>query len=304
MISLDSNEDCLPDIALDMAGHSVRGKVRSENQDHFLIADLKRLLTVRSSNVTHEECDRLVSSKTGHLLVVADGMGGHTGGDVASTTAVQSCAQYVLDMMHWFLKLSADDENDFLDELSDCLKLVQKRLWRRQKDEYDRMGTTLTLAYLLGGRMYVVHAGDSRCYLFRDGHLQQLTTDHTLAQKLVDDGALTPDDAKKSRWRHMLWNCVGGGSDVVDPEVSKVVLEPNDTILLCSDGVTGMIDDAEIRNIIDAAKSSDQAVKRLVDASNEAGGKDNITAVVTRVQGDATKSAEGFGDTLRDTDEA
>lgn len=91
--------------------------------------------------------------------------------------------------MHWFLKLRAESEDDFLEELSDCLKVVQKRLWSASSDTHYRMGTTVTLAYVLWPKLFLVHAGDSRCYLLRSGQLRQLTTDHTLAQQMIECGA-------------------------------------------------------------------------------------------------------------------
>jgi protein phosphatase len=130
--------------------------------------------------------------------------------------------------------------------------------------------------------MYVVHAGDSRCYLLRNGELSQLTTDHTFAQKLLDENAITPEQAATSRWRHVLWNCVGGGEKRVTTEVTKTMLKPADTILLCSDGLTGMLSDTEIKTVVAGAASSREAVDRLISAANEAGGLDNISVIVAR----------------------
>lgn len=267
---------------IDAAGISDIGRIRSRNQDRFLIADLKRLLTIHDSNLPLDDCNRLFGACTGYLLVVADGMGGHQEGDTASTTAVELCARYTLDMMHWFLKLSADSEDDFLEELSDCLRVVQERLWSASGDSQHRMGTTVTIAYVLWPRLYLVHAGDSRCYLLRDSQLRQLTTDHTLAQQLIESGALSLEDAANSRWRHVLWNCVGGGDHVVQPEVSKVFLRNGDSIMLCSDGLTNMVDEGVIISVLQSSDSSKSAVRELVDRANQNGGRDNTTVVVAR----------------------
>jgi protein phosphatase len=191
----------------------------------------------------------------------------------------------VLDMMHWFLKLSLEKEEHCLDELSDCLRSIQRRLWSDSRNLDDRMGTTVTMAYVLWPRMYIVHAGDSRCYVLRNGTLRQLTTDHTFAQRLVEDGALSAEDAELSRWRHVLWNCVGGGDELVQPEVSKVDLHENDAILLCTDGLTEMCDDDEILRVLEARGSCGECVEELVRRANAAGGKDNVTAVLARFPG-------------------
>lgn len=146
-----------------------------------------------------------------------------------------------------------------------------------------RMGTTVTMAYLLWPRMFVVHAGDSRCYLLRDGELKQLSTDHTIAQQLVNAGGMTPDDAALSTWRFVLWNCVGGGEQQVRPEAVRCQLKDEDVVLLCSDGLTGMIDDSEIASIIEKPSSSEKTTQSLIDAANQAGGKDNISVIVCRI---------------------
>jgi len=267
----------------DVAGSSDIGQKRSENQDHFLIASLRRQMLVEQTDVPGKQQEELYGCQEGRLLVVADGMGGHHGGEQASRTAVESCAQYVLDMMQWFLKLAPGNEEDFEEELSDCLKSVQRKIWKQGGSNIGRMGTTVTMAYLIWPRMFVVHAGDSRCYLLRGGELKQLTTDHTIAQQLVDSGGMTPDDAALSNWRHVLWNCVGGGDEQVRPEAVRCQLKHDDVIVLCSDGLTGMIDDSDIASIIDKSSSSKDATGRLIDAANKAGGKDNISVVVCRI---------------------
>ncbi|MGB7327340.1 MAG: protein phosphatase 2C domain-containing protein [Rubripirellula sp.] len=267
----------------DVAGASDVGQKRTENQDHFLVANLRRQLVVEQTNVASKRQAELFGCQEGKLLVVADGMGGHVGGEKASRTAVEACARYVLDMMQWFLKLSPGNEQDFEQELSECLKVVQRNIWSDSGAEVRRMGTTVTMAYVLWPRMFVVHAGDSRCYLLRDGSLKQLTTDHTIAQQLVESGGLAPEDAANSSWRHVLWNCVGGGKAQVQPEAMRCNLRHDDVIFLCSDGLTGMVDESEVVSIITAAASSDAATKKLIDAANDAGGTGNISVIVCRI---------------------
>ncbi len=267
----------------DIFGASDTGKRRTENQDHFLVAELRRHLLVLQTDIQAKQNEELYGCQEGSLLMVADGMGGHHGGEQASRTAVESSARYVLDMMQWFLKLSADNEQDFEDELSDCLRSVQEQVWTVGGSHGCRMGTTVTMAYVIWPRLFVVHAGDSRCYLLRDGTLKQLTTDHTIAQQLIDSGGMSPDDEALKSWRHVLWNCVGGGDQRVRPEAMRCRLQYDDVLLLCSDGLTGMVDDAQIAKTIAKANSSELATRRLIDAANQAGGQDNISVVVCRV---------------------
>ncbi|MEO8269753.1 MAG: protein phosphatase 2C domain-containing protein [Aureliella sp.] len=265
-----------------ISGASDIGKQRFENQDHFLVASLRRQLVVEQTDVSQSLHDELFGCQEGKLLVVADGMGGHSGGEIASRTAIEASARYVLDMMQWFLKLSPNNEQEFENELSDCLTTIQEQIWVRGGKHERQMGTTVTMAYLLWPRMFVIHAGDSRCYLLRDNELIQLTTDHTIAQQLIDSGGLAADDAAVAHWRHVLWNCVGGDRQV-RPEALRCPLKPNDIVILCSDGLTGMIDDSQIVSIVKSSNTSKQATARLIDAANSAGGHDNVTAIVCRI---------------------
>ena len=144
------------------------------------------------------------------------------------------------------------------------------------------MGTTLTMAYVVWPRLYVVHAGDSRCYLFRGGRLEQITTDHTMAQQLVERGVLTPEEAQESRLSHVLWNCLGGNSHELQPEVHKAGLTLGDTLLLCTDGLTGPLRDQDLIETLQHDLPAQETCQRLVSAANSAGGPDNITVVVAR----------------------
>ncbi len=146
--------------------------------------------------------------------------------------------------------------------------------------ELHGMGTTLTLAYSLNDVLFVAHVGDSRCYLRRHGSLYRLTRDHTLVEEMVRRGALAAEDVAQNRWRHVVTNFVGGDTAEVKVEVHKVQLEGGDRVLLCSDGLTEMLPEEEINQILHAEPEPEQACRRLVARANEAGGRDNITAVV------------------------
>jgi len=258
------------------------GRVRETNEDHFLIAHLNRSMRVRQASLALLDDTRLLGRTEGHLLVVADGMGGHAAGQVASRIAVDTLVRYVLTLMPWFDHLPRDHEGSIQEELTRALEQCEDRVWNDQEANPRRagMGTTLTLAYVLGPRLHVLHAGDSRCYLLRDASLEQITTDHTMAREMVDAGAWKEGEAERSRASHWLMNVVGGDSRSVRPEIHRLDLVDRDRLLLCSDGLTDSVPDDRICEILREHEDGAVCCQALVAAANEAGGKDNITAVV------------------------
>ncbi|HET9866852.1 MAG TPA: SpoIIE family protein phosphatase, partial [Nitrospira sp.] len=134
--------------------------------------------------------------------------------------------------------------------------------------------------------LYVVHVGNGRCYLLRRGVLEQITTDHTLAQQLVESGMLGPEEATSSRLSQVLWNAIGGDLEELSPDVYKAELQRGDTLLLCTDGLTAHVPDAVIRSYLQVQEAAQDTCRKLIDAANEAGGTDNITAIVARFDRD------------------
>jgi len=269
---------------MDVFGLSDVGKVREVNEDQFLIADLNKSMLIHQTSLNLDDHTRLFGGSQGKLLLVADGMGGHVAGQRASSLAVDTITRYVLNTMSWFMQLGAEQEDDLREELKSALERCQERIEDEaaQQRAHRGMGTTLTLAYLLWPRLYVVHAGDSRCYLLRGGRLEQITTDHTVAQQMVAAGALPAEKAPETRWSHVLWNCIGGGSHELSPEVHKVTLQIGDTLLLCTDGLSGEVGNDRILEILRLNVSAEETCRRLVEAAHQVGAPDNITAVVAR----------------------
>ena len=267
---------------MDCQGLTDVGKVRKVNEDQFLLADLNKSMLIHQTSLSHDEHTRLFGTSQGKLMLVADGMGGQAAGEQASRIAVETLAHYVINTRDWFYRQCEEQEADLKDELKEALEECQRRLQAAVKARPDLggMGTTLTLAYLLWPRLYVVHAGDSRCYLLRGSRLEQVTHDHTMAQQLVDRGVLPVEDAKESRWSHVLWNCIGGGSSDLSPEVHKATLKLGDTLLLCTDGLTTSLNDEQIKAILDRKLGAAETCRQLVEAANAQGGRDNITVVV------------------------
>src|SRR4051794_9114348 len=217
------------------------------------------------------------------LLVIADGMGGHAAGEVASSVAVT-------------LLSSLDEDSpggDLLDDLSGAVRSANAHLrdMVRGDPELDGMGTTLTALLRAGSRFGLVHVGDSRGYLLRDGELQQITRDHTFVQTLVDEGRITAEEADHHPQRNLITNTVDG-RDQLDLDLSVREARAGDRYLLCSDGLSGVVSEETLRDALAENADPQAAVEQLVDLALRGGGPDNITAIVADVvEVDASPSA-------------
>jgi protein phosphatase len=276
---------------MDCHGQTDAGRVRESNEDQFLLADLNKSMLIHQTSLSLEDHTRLFGSTHGQLLLVADGMGGHRGGRRASTLAVEAVTHYVLNTMPWFFRLAKGQEADLNEELRASVEECQRVIETASAAEPERptMGTTLTMAYLLWPRLYVVHAGDSRCCILRGNQLHQVTRDHTIAQRMVEQGALTAEQAEGSRWSHVLWNCIGGGTHELNPDVYKAQLQIGDTLLLCTDGLTKVVPEKEIVKILGEHRSAAETCRHLISAANAHGGPDNITVVVAHFRDSAAE---------------
>jgi serine/threonine protein phosphatase PrpC len=265
-------------------GLTDKGQARPSNEDQFLIAELVKALHVAQTSVPQPPLQQ--STDRCYLFVVADGIGGNAGGPRASALAVDSVEQFVLESWQWSDRLRGREDDVVFAEFRRALGRANSRVLAEASSHpgLGGMGTTLTLAFCLNADLFVAHAGDSRCYLFRQRHLYRLTADHTLAEEMVRSGALSPEEAARSRWSHVVTNAVGGGSPEVTVELHKVGLLPGDVLMLCSDGLTGMVSEPDVARVLCDAPDPEAACRRLVDGANGAGGKDNITAVVARFE--------------------
>ncbi|MCC6747192.1 MAG: serine/threonine-protein phosphatase [Deltaproteobacteria bacterium] len=269
---------------IDCYGATDVGLVRPDNQDQFLIAQTTRTLSVYQTSVGLAGSSPLLGRAQGHLFVVADGMGGHAGGTTASTLAVETLAHYVLDLMPWFARMDAARDTAVAEAMKTALASCQDRVAEAaEKDASKRqMGTTVTLAYVQWPTLLVAHVGDSRCYLYREAQLQQLTQDHTVEEQLRERGVAPGEEGVVSRWSHVLWNAVGGGTPELWPEVRLLPLRRGDTLLLCTDGLTKHVPAEVIAATLEAGEPAARSCQRLIEAANAAGGTDNITVLVVR----------------------
>ncbi len=274
-----------PAVLADVYGYTDPGRVRESNQDQFLIASLERSLLIEGSSLPAQAGTRLVDTPQGRIMIVADGIGGHGGGEVASAVTIDAMAHYCFATMPWVQRRSECTGEELADGLREAVKTAQERVHRvgRRKGLADNLGTTLTMAYVAWPDLLLVHVGDSRAYLFRDGKLYRLTVDHTLAQQMIDGKMLTEAQAATSRFSHVLVNAVGGGTDALDVELRHLELRADDQLLLCTDGLYDMVDDTHIAAALATEdRTVAQVVVGLVDAANAAGGRDNVTAVLAR----------------------
>lgn len=274
---------------LTVYGATDPGRQREDNQDTFLAADLSvpgRDGGFRLSSLdgfpTEGDAGSFDLGRKGSLLLVADGMGGAAGGAIASGMAATCVYEMLSD--GWASGPSAGAEA-FRAHLVEAAEQANTRVheWSLQYDQYRGMGSTLTLAGVLDDAVHLAHVGDSRAYLVRDGDPRQLTEDQTVVQQLVDSGALDEAEAKRSPQRHVLLQALGPESRV-QVATSSQRLRHGDVLLLCSDGLSGVLDSEDIVRAIGNGADPRAACERLVSLANERGGPDNITVVLARVE--------------------
>jgi serine/threonine protein phosphatase PrpC len=271
---------------VEVAGLSHPGKVRPNNEDHFLVGRFGRFLETLHTNVPESEIAARVE-ETGYGMLVADGVGGSAAGEVASKLAISTLVNLFLQTPDWFLRL---DEDSWIQEVirrtTERYEQVNTELTEqaRLNPELRGFATTLTMASSLGRQLLVAHVGDSRAYLFRDGKLQQLTRDHTMAQSMAQVGLISQKQVATHRLRHVLSKAMGDPSRHVDPDVHEHELNDDDCLLLCSDGLTDMVDEKTIAAILASPEPAERICQSLIGEALRAGGNDNVTTIFARYQ--------------------
>lgn len=273
-------------VRVDVAGRSHTGRVRPNNEDAFLVCRLGRYLEPLISSLPQGPSPRR-QEHTAHLLAVADGMGGAAAGEVASSMALRTAFQLVLGAVKWALVVERPESREqeiqeSTDRAVGYLRRIDEILSDRARAEpaLSGMGTTLTAAYAVGDQMYLVHVGDSRAYLFRDGALRRLTRDQTVAQDLVDTGRLAPEELPGHRLGHVLTQALGRRGGEVRVEVHRLELADQDRVVLCTDGLTDMVDDPSVQDTLARIPGSEAACEALTELALARGGRDNVTVVV------------------------
>lgn len=217
------------------------------------------------------------------LYIVADGMGGHQFGEVASNAAMRSVAGYIMQKFHPYLfGIKPSQPNDSLQEIMQtAVKLAQKAI----QTEAPSSGTTLTAALVLGQQVTIAHVGDSRAYhIHPDGRTEVITRDHSLVKRLEELGHIRPEEAANYPHRNVLYRALGQG-DILEPDIFTVTFPQTGQLMLCSDGLWGVVSDQDIYRIIKDAPTLQRACQTLVEAANTAGGPDNISVVLVEMIG-------------------
>jgi len=266
---------------IDFHGLTHPGKVRKENQDHFLVSSLQKRMEVHLTSLPdtgklYGEAERLA-----FMAMVADGVGGAPGGETASRVALEDVSQYTAGSMDCYYTADPTDDQAFTQSLADAAFHCHEDLRQRSGAAAGGgMATTLTLMLFVWPRAYLLQVGDSRYYILRDGELTQISRDQTLAQVLVDDDVFSRAEASKSPLSDVLSSAIGGSETT--PVVTGIDQDWNYVHLLCSDGLTKHVPDERIADRLRSMTSAKQVCQDLLQDALDDGGSDNITVIVVR----------------------
>ena len=270
------------DDEIDIYGLTHPGRLRKDNQDHFLVCSLHKEAVVQLSSIPETEKLTAGSERVALLMMVADGVGGGQKGAEASRMALEAVTRYVTRCMACYYAAASGDDSDFYAALQDVALQCHAELLRHGEEHPDYRGMATTLTLYLGHwpRAFLLQVGDSRCYLLKGDDLTQLSRDQTMAQELIDLGVMRPAETAGTRFEHTLSSSIGGRQTA--PVVSKFDLTWETVVLLCSDGLTRHVTDERIRERLRSMTSSRQVCEALLADALEGGGTDNITVVVRR----------------------
>lgn len=243
------------------------GMLRDNNQDSIL-----------SLSLTSRSADHRPDSG---LFIVADGAGGHNDGEKASALAVSVFAAQVMSQVYLPFLMADDDRPPVIEVLASAAQKVNEEVIKKVHDS----ATTLTAVTIIGGLAYIAHVGDSRCYLITQNGAEQLTTDHSLVQRLIELGQLTPEEALDHQQRSVLYRVIGQ-NEVLEVDTFTRRLPPDSRLLLCCDGLWNYLSSEEIGEIVMSYDNPQEACDKLVELANELGGEDNISVIVVRMPGE------------------
>jgi PPM family protein phosphatase len=268
------------DVVVQVFGRTDVGRMREHNEDAFVVADL-----TRGNATLQPEVRSHAVGERGSLFMVADGMGGAAAGEIASAMAIEAVLREVNEAL---AATEPPSEDTFATAIKRATATANAEIhaFALEHPEFRGMGTTATVAGVLGDTVYVAQVGDSRAYLVRGGVAQQITKDQSLMQKLVEAGELTPEEAEQSERRNIILQALGPEPNI-KVDLTAQQLRRGDILVLCSDGLSGQVRAEEIATVVTEEKDLVMACKRLIDRANDVGGPDNITVIAARFDGDA-----------------
>jgi len=270
-------------VRVEVAGRTHRGKVRPINTDHYLVIRLGRHQETVLSSLAQADLPQEFHEQ-GYVMLVADGLGEAGSGAVASRLALSTFAHMAVHFGHWNVRVDARTAADIIDQYEAAYGRLNEAVMQRARatPELANMATTLTAAYSAGDELFLIHVGNSRAYLFRDGHLTQMSSDQTLAQRLSENAGPAPVERATEDLRHILTETIGGRAGGPRIQVEHFRLWDGDRVLICTDGLTDQVDDERIAEILTPYRSLEEQCEALVDLSLESGGHDNVTAVMAQ----------------------
>jgi protein phosphatase len=248
------------------AGLSNTGMVRDHNEDAYKLP---------------ADHDDSLLAKKGYLYVLADGMGGHQKGEVASAVTIETVNS------EYYATVTALEQDNPVDDIIDALRSAIDTANDQVLDATEGGGTTVVAAVFHGNSLVAMNVGDSRAYILRDNELRLLTKDHSLVQRLVEMGKISEEEALSHPRRNVLYQALGQGSEIEIHIVSEQ-LQVNDIVILCSDGLWGEVPEPDIKTVLNDAPSPMAAAKQLIERANASGGPDNITAIVIQVSDESS----------------
>ncbi len=273
----------LTDVRVEIGAVSHTGRIRSRNEDHYLVSRVSRQQQILQTNMPPDSLPAY-TGEDGYVFIVADGMGGMAAGEVASRLAISTSLKLFQRSEQWGFRVDERVAHELFERISKDLQEIDRTI--TEQSASDRrllgMGTTLTAAYSMGVDLFIVHLGDSRVYLYRDGALRQLTKDHTVAQAMADAGYIAAAEVRRHVKRNALTNFLGGHNGRVKADLRWLRLTDGDRLLLCSDGLNEMVDDAAIARILSGQDDPRVAAQHLLEEALHHGGKDNVTIIVAR----------------------
>lgn len=269
-------------VAIDSFGITDKGKVRETNEDNFLIVDITKSVAVRHSSLSPEALANKFGQAGAYLFVVADGVGGGPEGERASEEAIKALLGYVTETVGCFNMYSANKEHELFEKLEQTVRGVHEQLIADHSGDRRSIApaTTLTMVLLIWPRAYLVHVGDSRAYVRRHGKVQQLTRDQTFGEYMVNIGAWTEEQASRARPAATLASAIGGTE--LTPVVGLIDLDPGDSLMLCTDGLTKHVNDERISSVLGNGGNAESMSRTLLGDALDAGGTDNVAVIVVR----------------------